>query len=178
MSEYSQLSEEVKEKRRESCRRWAAKNDRKAYHTEYDKTKRDKVARALSAKTSRENNPESYKASQIKNYVKNRQNWKTKNTEQSMFASAKRRARVLSREFTITLDDIVIPEFCPIFTQLKLEKSSKRVSSNSPSLDRKNPSEGYTPNNIWVISHKANTMKSNATLDELKEFGQWCLEQV
>jgi hypothetical protein len=40
--------------------------------------------------------------------------------------------------------------------------------SNSPSLDRIDSSKGYTPDNIWVISNKANSIKSNATVEELE----------
>ena len=36
------------------------------------------------------------------------------------------------------------------------------------SLDRIDSSKGYVKDNIWVISHKANSIKNNATLTELK----------
>ncbi len=38
----------------------------------------------------------------------------------------------------------------------------------SPSLDRIDSTKGYTKGNIWVISNRANTLKNDATLSELK----------
>lgn len=38
----------------------------------------------------------------------------------------------------------------------------------SASLDRLDSSRGYTPDNVWVISWRANQIKSNATLSELR----------
>ena len=42
--------------------------------------------------------------------------------------------------------------------------------NTSPSLDRIDPTRGYTPDNIQVISTLANNMKSNASDTELLQF--------
>ena len=44
-----------------------------------------------------------------------------------------------------------------------------KVADNSPTLDRINPNAGYTPNNIAVISHRANSTKRSATIEELEQ---------
>lgn len=42
-----------------------------------------------------------------------------------------------------------------------------RTDPCSPSLDRKDSAKGYTPENTWVISAKANRIKSDATVQEV-----------
>lgn len=93
--------------------------------------------------------------------------------EKIILAAAKSRAKKSSIPFNITLDDISIPEFCPVLG-LRLQPGGGRnegkfcgPSPSSPSLDRIKPELGYTKGNVRVISNRANTLKSNATLNEL-----------
>lgn len=60
---------------------------------------------------------------------------------------------------------------CPILN-VEMEWSSKGHDI-SPSLDRIDPKKGYTKDNVMWMSRKANTMKSNASIDELKNFAKW-----
>lgn len=85
---------------------------------------------------------------------------------------AKRRSREDGVKFTIKPSDILVPEICPAFKK-KLGFKKGSYSPWAPSLDRIIPKLGYVPGNIVVISHKANTMKSNATLSELRELAAW-----
>lgn len=80
---------------------------------------------------------------------------------------AKNRAKKFKLPFNITLEDIIIPEICPLLN-IKIFRGVRKLCSNSPSLDRKIPNLGYVKGNIWVISHKANAIKNDATLQELK----------
>lgn len=89
----------------------------------------------------------------------------------AMYAAAKSRAKARNIEFTITHSDIVIPMHCPI---LGMKLSFDTVErDNSPSIDRIDNSKGYTPDNIQIISWRANYLKSSATLDELKLLAQF-----
>ncbi len=88
--------------------------------------------------------------------------------EKRLLLGAKQRAKDLSLEFNIDLEDIRIPELCPI-----LKVPMKVGSRYAPSLDRIVPDLGYTKGNVWVISRKANVMKNDASLEELKEFSNW-----
>jgi|ERR1035437_595317 hypothetical protein len=91
--------------------------------------------------------------------------------EYKLWREAKYRARHRNRGFNIDISDIVIPEFCPLL-DIKLEKGIGKVHFSSPSVDCIDPRLGYVKNNVWVISYKANTMKSNLTLEQLKHFAK------
>jgi len=84
-----------------------------------------------------------------------------------MFHNAQHRAKRKGIPFTITIDDIVIPETCPLLGISLVSTNDKRDPRN-PSLDQKEPGKGYTPDNIWVISSRANWIKSDASLQELQ----------
>ena len=91
----------------------------------------------------------------------------SKTTEYKMLARAKSRAKKNNLAFNIELDDIVIPERCPLLG-IKIESTEVRNSPNNPSLDKIIPEKGYIKGNVWVISNRANTLKNDATLTELK----------
>ena len=80
---------------------------------------------------------------------------------------AKKRARDKGIEFAITVEDVTIPDTCPLIG-ISVFVNDDKIGDNSPSLDRIDNSKGYIPGNVMVVSYKANRMKSNATLEELK----------
>jgi len=87
-----------------------------------------------------------------------------------LFHAAKRRARRKKIEFTISIEDIRIPNLCPILG-IKLVDTvgttpDRKPRYNAPSLDRLDPNLGYTKDNILVMSYKANTLKNNGTAEE------------
>ena len=71
-------------------------------------------------------------------------------------------------EFSLTLDNIIIPTCCPVFGMLLKTLGGKR-EHNTLSLDRIDTTKGYIPGNVRVISWRANHLKSNLTLKEAKE---------
>lgn len=85
----------------------------------------------------------------------------------AMLEAARHRARIYGLPCTISLSDIKIPETCPIFG-VPLQIGVGIQSDYSPSLDRVIPELGYTPDNIYVISYRANRIKNNASLVELE----------
>lgn len=87
--------------------------------------------------------------------------------EASMLDRSKSRARRRGFEHNITIEDIVIPNICPLLG-IPLFPGHGGVCPNSPTLDRIDSSKGYIKGNVWVISYKANTIKSNATPEELQ----------
>jgi hypothetical protein len=91
-----------------------------------------------------------------------------------MVIDARSRAKNKGLPFDIDNDYIrsIVPSHCPILGT-PLEWSARRECKaiplpNSPSLDRIDPSRGYVKGNVWIISHRANAIKSDATHEELK----------
>ena len=79
---------------------------------------------------------------------------------------AKSRAKEKGIPFDLKLSDIVIPKTCPVLG-IPLFWGDKQ-GDNTPSIDRVIPEKGYVLGNCHVISMKANRLKNNATIEELK----------
>lgn len=92
---------------------------------------------------------------------------KSYSREYSLWRSAKDSSRKKGREFSIDVEDIIIPTHCPILGH-KLDITEKR-SHDSPSIDRVDSSKGYIKDNIQIISWRANMLKSNMTLEECEK---------
>lgn len=85
-----------------------------------------------------------------------------------MLRAARIRAKAKGIPFTISKKDLSCPSHCPVLG-IKLEIGGGRDQvDNSPSIDRFDNSKGYTPDNIRIISYRANRLKSDAELQELK----------
>lgn len=89
------------------------------------------------------------------------------NPKHWLWASAKFRAKKKNLEFTITEDDFELPSICPLL-EIPIWKNPEGACPNSYSLDRIDSSKGYTKDNVWVVSKRANAIKSDATLEELE----------
>lgn len=97
-----------------------------------------------------------------------RQKWNEENRERRMLYRAKTRAKKKGLDFNIDLDDIHIPDVCPVLGIDLVNKKGKGYRPNAPSLDRIDLGKGYIKGNVRVISAKANLYKNDATLEELE----------
>ena len=68
--------------------------------------------------------------------------------------------------FNLTHADIIVPSHCPVLG-IPLVIGNSTSQWGSPSVDRIIPQLGYVKGNITIISHRANTIKSDATSSEL-----------
>jgi len=96
-----------------------------------------------------------------------RTTFRERHPERLLWTFARRRAKALAYPFNIEPEDIIIPETCPLLG-IPLIRSNGYATDNTPSLDRKNAQLGYIKGNVWVISYRANRLKSDATLEELE----------
>lgn len=91
-----------------------------------------------------------------------------------MLQNARARARISGAPFTLAVEDIIIPTNCPILgIPLFQAKGQRGGSDNSPSLDKIKPELGYVPGNVIVISNRANRLKSDASIRELREIASF-----
>ena len=93
--------------------------------------------------------------------------YKQQNLAKVLLTRAHQRAMKKGVPYSITVDDISIPDFCPIL-HIPLYSSTGQASPNSPSLDRIDPKLGYVPGNVQVISCRANMLKNDASIEELE----------
>lgn len=89
--------------------------------------------------------------------------------EKQMFYAARIRAKQKGLEFTLRWEDIIIPEKCPVFGVTLTKEFGSGQQPNSPSLDRIDNSKGYTPDNIAVISWRANSLKGDGTVQDFEK---------
>lgn len=102
--------------------------------------------------------------------------WRRAHPAEYLFQLARRRAKARGIDFTITLADVVVPEVCPVLSiPLDTKKPGKRgfPLPSSPTLDRFDNSKGYVPGNVTVISWRANSLKKDASWQELEVLVQW-----
>lgn len=99
-------------------------------------------------------------------------NWKRNHPEVALVDYARNRAKQSGLPFNITSKDISIPDFCPVLG-IPLVKGDGVLHDSSPTLDRLNPELGYVKGNVVVISYKANRIKNNGDLKDLKAVAEW-----
>jgi hypothetical protein len=155
----------------------------KEYKKLYRENNKEKVSE--SNKLYRENNKEKIKlyrennkekeAERKKLYYENNKEsekercklWRENNKEKLLLQHARRRASKKNLPFSIVEEDITIPDVCPVLG-IPLFSGDGHMIDNSPNLDRIIPEKGYVAGNIRVISQRANRIKSNATVEELR----------
>lgn len=172
----STSTEEKRNKQREVMRRWRALNPEKEIEAQRRYRKNNPEACRENQRRWRSKNKEKATAlhrewcrsnpDKLKEY---RLKHRKENPVRYLLASARRRCRVSGLSFLITERDIQIPETCPILgIPLVFHHGVHGAIDGSPSIDRIDTRLGYEPGNVWVISHRANRLKSDATLDELE----------
>jgi hypothetical protein len=97
--------------------------------------------------------------------------------EQIIFYRAKMNARKRGWEFDLELSDIVVPTHCCYLGVELLYDRKDHRSQCYFSVDRIDSSKGYIKGNIQVISKLANTMKNNATEEQLLNFAKNVLKE-
>jgi hypothetical protein len=101
--------------------------------------------------------------------------------ERVLYSRLKASAKKRNIPFDLTVSQLYSlswPVTCPILN-IPLRFNKGLVQDNSYSIDRIDNSKGYSIDNIIIISYKANRLKNNGTIEELKliqEFYQQLLD--
>ena len=119
------------------------------------------------AQLKRINNPEDYRT-----YSRE---YKRSHRTQTALIRAKRRAYKCGVPFSLTIEVLPpIPDICPVLG-IPFACGEGRPVPESLSLDRIDPALGYVPGNVMWLSHRANAMKQDASLEQLQQFARWAL---
>jgi hypothetical protein len=127
-----------------------------------DKTRTTSIER----KTTCKNCSAAYKEKERRN-----RNWKFE-AKKVLYNNAKQRAKKSNIEFTLTKDDIDIPDICPVFG-FPLKREKRETWMCAPSIDRIDNTKGYIKENIIIVSRRANILKKDATIQELRKLADY-----
>ena len=92
------------------------------------------------------------------------------------------RAKKNNLPFNLTIEDLAIPDMCPVLN-IPLNKTwghadQEDNKDSSPSIDRIIPSLGYVKDNVRIISCRANRIKTDSTLDEIRLVYEYTMREV
>ena len=92
-----------------------------------------------------------------------------KDKRYKIWESAKKRAKKDHIPFTLSPKDIPdIPLKCPVLGINIVANTKSGPIDSSPSIDRIQPELGYVLGNVRIICNRANRLRSDASIEELK----------
>jgi hypothetical protein len=94
------------------------------------------------------------------------------NPQYLIWYRAKSNAERRKLEFNLELEDIIIPQKCPYLNIEITTNFNDLKEPNYFSIDRIDSTKGYVKGNVQIISLLANTMKNNATMEQLIMFSE------
>lgn len=97
----------------------------------------------------------------------NYEQWKIDNIQRIILNKKRSHAKEYNFDFNLELNDIIIPKYCPVFgIELKVVFNTR--ADESISVDRINSNLGYIKGNIIIVSWKANRLKGEADINQMK----------
>ena len=116
-------------------------------------------------------------------YTTERDRYRTsENTLAYQLRQRKISASKLGIPFDITLDQIEQPEYCPVLgIKLNYAWGGQNGHLRDPAkatLDKLIPELGYVPGNVFIISWRANKLKSDMTVTELEQILKYMKERT
>ena len=116
------------------------------------------------------------RCSKCKDCEKNKANKKYRlNPIPQLIFAFKKRAKTQKVPFDLTVEDIRdllknAGNICPVLgVKMTISELGSGDTNYSPSFDRIYPKKGYVKGNIVIVSNKANRIKTDATVDEIRK---------
>ena len=95
--------------------------------------------------------------------------------------NAKHRARRNNLPYNLTLEFVeallMTTKTCPICGVTLVASRSSHNVLTTPSVDKLIPSRGYVEDNVNIICWRCNSLKNNATPEELRRIADWVEER-
>lgn len=169
--------EKIREKNRVATALYRAANSEKVLAQRRAAYAADPEKYVAYARRWREANPEKHRAVARKCYAKNRTKYleadkaynkahpekraaivrasDRRDIRRRIWRDARSKARKYGLFFDLRLEDIIVPEFCPISGR-RIGVTDGQAGAHSPSLRRRMRNSGYTKDNIMIVSLGAN----------------------
>lgn len=100
-----------------------------------------------------------------------KQRYIKKDPLRNLLKQVKCRAKKKNFDFNLTKSDFEnkMPKVCPVLGVPLERNSEKGWWPYSPSIDRIDNDKGYISGNVRIISWRANSLKSDATIEEMEK---------
>ena len=98
----------------------------------------------------------------LRRAVRKQANW-----QHQLFLSVRSNAKRRGIAFAVAEHEVPWTDVCPVFG-VPIGPRVGKPADDSASIDRKDNSRGYVPGNVVVVSYRANRIKNDATVAELK----------
>ena len=148
--------------RKEYLRKW--REEKLRANPDYFKESQERARQRRKQKL--ESDPELARKVRVK-ALENRSKSRRIDPRVQLLADARKRAKRKGIEYDLTVDDFPVHEYCPVLG-IKLEVGIGKRHSASPSIDRIDNTKGYVRGNVMIISLRANSLKNDASIEEMK----------
>jgi hypothetical protein len=111
-----------------------------------------------------------YRKEHLAEYAQYQQQSRERNPRSHLVIDARARGKRNGVPVNITVEDIDWVTHCPVLgiELVYARTGGKGQRVNSATLDRKINALGYVPGNVFVLSHRANRLKQDATVEEVE----------
>jgi hypothetical protein len=117
--------------------------------------------------------------SEARRWEENRRREMVTNLRNSVESLRRKGGRRSHIECTITEYDLLDPDYCPVFPWIELHYPGEyHLDPAGATIDRYNHNKGYVPGNVLVVSWRANTLRKDASDEELRALADYWLPDI